>query len=544
MSDSVYKNNSHKPKSYFIQTFGCAMNIADTERFRTILNALEFQEAKSREEADILVFNTCSVRQKAEDRIYGLKKEIEELKTHNPQLITVLTGCMARRRFDNEKSKTGKSKTKREKEIKNHADWIDIVIETTDFHQISKHLKAFDENLQQNENKQKLDKIFAKEPKQNSNPTSMNFLDVTRTPTNKYTAGITISHGCDHMCTFCIVPFARGREINRNFRPILEETKSAIEKGARDIMLLGQTVNRWINPNFEHEFKTGNFIQTRIPRINTTKLSQTDSQTSEPRDFLQLLEVLDKLDGDFWLSFISSHPNYYTKELIDVIAESVVHSCQRQAQQAHHDSKKGHIRPYIHLALQSGSNEVLRRMRRNHKIEEFIEKVEYMKETIPEVAVTTDIIVGFPGETKEQFEQTAEVCKRLKFDQIYISEYSEREGTGSAFLKDDVSHEQKEERKIIINDILRKTALENNQKLIGTTQRVLVSQQEHKILNSIKHYKFKARTKHNKLIQFSIEERDGALSAIKGHNKINPGQFVDLKVTSVTPWALEGRLVK
>ncbi len=482
-------------KTYRIETYGCAMNIADSERFNTILQLYGLKEVASRSKADLLVFNSCSVRQKAEDRIYGLTKIISKIKDNNPNLTIVLTGCMARRKINDnleKNTKTQKTNTKRAEEIKKRAPWIDIVIETKNFHNLHKQIKSLvlDKKSEQ--------KIF------NDLKTGDNFLDIQRTPEHSFSAGITISHGCDHMCSFCIVPYARGREVNRNFNPIFEEFKHAVAFGTKDIMLLGQTVNRWINPKFKDDYLNSDRMVSSIPTLNTSNLCKGDK---EPKDFLQLLQTLDQIDGDYWLSFISSHPNYFTKELIDFIANSI---------------KNGrHMRPFIHLALQSGNNEILKRMRRNHTIEEFIEKVQYMKKTIPEVAITTDIIVGFPGETESQFQDTAKVCKLLEFDQIYISEYSQRDGTGSAFMHDDVSHEMKTRRKDKINEILKITALKNNQKLLNTSQKVLVTK---KLDQGI----YQGRTKHNKIVR------------VQSNQELTVGEFRDIIITKVIAWALEG----
>lgn len=508
--------NIHKKlqKKYFIRTFGCAMNLADSERFRTILNLLGFKEAKSIKSADLIVFNTCSVRQKAEDRVFGLRPNIEELKSKNPELAIILTGCMARRKFEEhirKSTRNQKTSEKREAEVKRQAPWIDIVIETSKFNQIEKRLEKIKYKLPARSTLNKIEtKVF-------QNLETDPFLNIQRTSSTKFTAGITISHGCDHMCAYCIVPYARGREVNREFAPILQETEAAIKSGAKDIILLGQTVNRWINPKFESEYKKSSAIMTRIPGINEKELSTKElSMKTEPKDFLQLLQTIDNIERDFWTSFISSHPNYYTKELIQYISKSV-------------KSPKGHIRPYIHLALQSGNDGILKKMRRNHTIEEFKNKVRLMKKLIPEVAVTTDIIVGFPGETEEQFQDTLKVCKELEFDQIYISEYSERKGTGSAFMNDNVPEKEKAKRKEQVNDILRETARKNNQKFLETVQKTLV-------IRFIKDKNiFQARTAHNKLIQFS-----------PGKNfkkRIKQGDFITLKVTKVTPWALEGEIV-
>lgn len=492
------KNN---PETFHIKTFGCAMNIADSERCRAILESYGLSQVQDINEADIVVFNTCSVRQKAEDRVYGLKPFFEEFENTGKHPITILTGCMARRRFNKEDVKrnttTQKKKSTREKQIKLQAPWLDIVVEIQEFPEVYKRINKVlkDKNIEQL-------KIRSTKP----------FLEVKRRAERNISAGITISHGCDHLCTYCIVPYARGREENRDSKSIIKETYEAVQNGSKDIILLGQTVNRWINPDYKSEYISSNRLYSRIDKINKTPLAislDNKEYASEivPKDFLQLLQVIDSIEGNYWLSFISSHPNYYTKELIDFIARSVKNG--------------GHLKPFIHLALQSGNDEILRKMRRNHTIEEFKEKIRYMKTVIPEVSITTDIIVGFPGETDAQFNDTLEVCSELKFDQIYISEYSEREGTGASFMNDDIKHETKTHRKNLINEVLKSTALQNNQRLINKETSVLVHK---KVTNGT----YQARTKHNKLIR------------IKSKVPVEIGNIYKAEITKATPWALAG----
>ncbi len=471
-------------KNYAIQTYGCAMNTADTERFRTILHGMGLTEIDNVKKADLIIFNTCSVREKAEDRIYGLKPLIHELKKSKPELITVLTGCMARRRIGSEEHEHS-----REEILRRKAEWLDIIIETQDFHTIGDEFKRLGVDIHQ---------PTSKTPRYNR------FLDVKREPFHAFSAGVTISHGCDHLCSYCIVPYARGREICRRLEPILEETDEAIQNGAKEIVLLGQTVNRWINPTFKNEYINDNRLHTKIDRINANLM---DDNKDQPHDFLQLLQKIDFFKGNFWLTFMSSHPNYFTDQLIEFVADSV--------------RNDRHIRPYIHLALQSGNDDILRRMRRNHTIEEFKQKVHLMKKLIPGVAITTDIIVGFPSETALQFQDTLDVCQELEFDQIYISEYSEREGTGSSFMTDDISSKEKAKRKDTLNSLLKETALKNNKKMLKTRQKVLVNKKLNK--NT-----YQGRTANNKLIR------------VLSDSEISVGEFVSVEVSSVTAWALEG----
>jgi len=475
-------------KKYLISNFGCQMNYADGERFAAIIQELGYQPGEKMEQADLLILNSCSVRQKAEDRILGLGRIMEALKMHNPNLKIVLTGCMARRSWrDKNKTNTPLQMTQqnREQELKEVMPWVDLVLESKDFFRLPELLgkplvaKATD--------------YLSFKPKNNSS----------------FQAYVPISVGCDHFCTYCIVPFARGQEVCRDSGSIIKEFKDLIDRGYKDITLLGQTVNRWINPKFAQELKQGRVANTRIPELNTHPLTQEEIKiTSEPIDFLQLLQVFDSVPGDYWLTFMSSHPNYLTPELIKFMANSK------------------HIRPYIHFALQSGSDTVLTRMNRRYSVSEFIDKAKLLKQLIPGIGLSTDIIVGFPGETKEQFLETAKVMQQLEFDMAFLSEFSSRKGTAAALIPDDISREEKGRRKKYLNDeVLAKTAFANNQKLLGTTQKVLLEGITPKgmIMGRTGNYK-----------EIRINNADNIA--------VKPGDFVSVKVMTATPWALTGIL--
>lgn len=466
------------------------MNHSDSERFSTIVENIGYSPTDSYEDADLIVFNSCSVRQKAEDRVSGLKPLMDKLKTENSQLKIVLTGCMARRTWKGV-SKTGSplqmTQEDREKELKKQMPWIDVVLETKEFGKLPQKLgkKVNFDNLP--------DEYLSYKPKYK----------------NKVQAYVPISTGCDHFCTYCIVPFARGGEVNRPGEEIIHEIENLVYKGYKDITLLGQTVNRWINPKYDKEMKKGMIANTQIPELNTQPLKAT--RESEPKDFLQLLQVLDEIPGNWWMTFISSHPNYMTNKLIEFIGSSV---------------KKGkHMRPYIHFALQSGSNEILKRMNRRYTLEEFTDRADKMRKEIPGVTLTTDIIVGFPGETEDQFQETVKAMEDLSFDLAYINEYSPRKGTASALLKDNVPHKEKGRRKKHLNDlVLAKTSKSNKTELISSKQKVLVTK--------IKEGLALGKTKDFKDVKI-----------IKTEKPLEQGSLVDVVITGATNWSLEGKLI-
>lgn len=476
-------------KNYYIKTFGCQMNHSDSERFSSIIESLDYQPVDNYEEADLIVFNSCSVKQKAEDRILGLGKLVPKLKKKNPELKLVLTGCMARRTWQGT-SKTGSpiqmTQESREAELKKQMPWLDIVLETKDFGKLPQRLGIKVEDFNE-----KPEHYLSYKPKYKNN----------------FQAYVPISTGCDHFCTYCIVPFARGGEICRDADSVIEEVTKLVKDGYKDITLLGQTVNRWINPIYDQELKKGMIANTRIPGLNTHLMENPDCD--QPKDFLQLLQRLDQIPGEWWMTFVSSHPNYMTTELIEFLATSE------------------HFRPYLHFALQSGSDQILRRMNRRHNIKEFVEKAKHFQEIIPGVGLSTDIIVGFPGETEAQFLATADVMQEIGFDMAFISEFSPRKGTAAGLLKDDIPHSIKESRKQHLNDeVLAKSALINNRKMLNTTQRLLVEVV---------------------LDDGTIKGRTGNFKDTRVENpqkrELGPGQFIEVEITECTPWALTGRLI-
>jgi tRNA-2-methylthio-N6-dimethylallyladenosine synthase len=460
------------------------MNYSDSERFSAILEQADIKQVSSAKMADLIVINTCSVRQKAEDRIVGLGEKISAIKATNPNLITVLTGCMARRHWDEKSSNPLQHKTEnrwQEKLLKTMP-WLDLIIETRNFGQLI--------NILHNEppiQDDSVDEFISFKPNINKNIHGF----------------VPISYGCNHFCTYCIVPFSRGKEICRDYKSIEAEFKTLLDQGFKDITLLGQTVNRWINPKLTTKYQLKSPAATRISGLNT----KIEIEGEEPADFLQLLVKLDKFPGEYWISFVSSHPNYMSREIIDFLAQSK------------------HFRPYFHFALQSGSDKVLARMNRGYTVAEFGAIAKYYKDCIPDATLSTDIIVGFPGETEEDFQATAKIMQELNFDNAFLSEFSPRKGTAAARITDDVPHKEKSRRKAYLNnEILAKTALANNERLVGKTKTALVEKITAK-------YIF-ARLDNNKEVRLPITK--------VGQPKIN--DFVKVKIISCTPWALTAEI--
>ena len=407
---------------YFIVTFGCQMNYSDSERIANVLEQMKLKPAKNIQQAGIVVMNMCSVRQSAVNRIWGLNEKIKKDK-----VTSILTGCIL-------------PKDKRKFEDK-----FDYVLDIKTLSNWPKILK--------NLNVQKCDDYLEIEPKRSS----------------KFSASIPIMTGCNNFCSYCAVPYTRGREVSRKRQDIIKEIKELLKNDYKEIWLLGQNVN------------------------------------SYKYDFPNLLKKINKIPGNFWIRFSSSHPKDFSNDLIEVIAE-----CKK-------------ITPYIHLPVQSGNDKILQKMNRPYTIKKYKGLIKRIKKIIPDIAISTDVIVGFPGETKKQFQDTKKLFKEIKYDMAYINRYSPRKGTKAFELKDNVTPKEKAEREAELTDILKKTALKNNKKYINKTIDVLVKNYKNKFLFG--------KSFHYKTVKFP------------GSKKMI-GRFVKVKITSVLPFSLNGEYVK
>jgi len=340
------KKRRNPLKKYFIITYGCQMNEADSERIAASLEKKGYKLASEIESADLIVVNMCSIRQTAVDRIWGKTKELAKLKIKKPKIKTVLTGCIV-------------------KSDKN------------------KFTKCFDEIWQ-----------------------NKDYLETFPKCREKTVGFVPISNGCNNFCTYCVVPYARGSLTCRNSKKIINETKLLIKNGAKEIWLLGQNVNDYICP--------------KNPKIK----------------FPELLKIVGDLPGDFQIRLMSPNPKNFTDKLIEIMASS----------------KK--IARFLNLPVQSGDNEILKRMNRPYTIEQYKNLVRKIKEKIPDINLTTDVIVGFPGETKKQFQNTIKLFKEIKFNLVYVSKYSKRSGTAAFLKKDNVSLEEKKRRWQILNKLV------------------------------------------------------------------------------------------
>ncbi|MBD3282441.1 MAG: tRNA (N6-isopentenyl adenosine(37)-C2)-methylthiotransferase MiaB, partial [Candidatus Portnoybacteria bacterium] len=360
---------------YFIKTFGCQQNESDSQRISSILEKNKLKETNNIYQADIVIINACSVRQSAIDRVLGLKPKILKIKKEKP-VKAILTGCI----LEQDKNK--------------FKEYFDLIISIKDISHLPQIIKG-------------------KEYKK----TNESYFSIPLKTKGKIVALIPIMTGCNNYCTYCVVPYTRGKEVSRKPKEIIKEIKKEIKKGAKEIWLLGQNVN------------------------------------SYKYNFPKLLNQTSKIPGNFWIRFTSPHPKDFTEELIKAMAES----------------KK--ITKYLNLPLQSGDDKILKKMNRPYTIKKYKDLVKKIRKKIPDIAISTDIIVGFPGETKEQFNKTARALKEIKYDMAYISQYSSRKGTAASKMLDTVSKKEKKKRDKALTEIIKKTALEKNKKYIGTIQK-------------------------------------------------------------------------
>jgi len=449
-------------KTYTIITFGCQSNLADSERIASVLENAGLKFENNKNKTDILIFNTCSVRQKAEDRIFGLKKEVEKLRIKNHKLKIILTGCMMHYS---------------EKELKRRLPFIDIFIDI-------KKIAI-------------LPKLLGINVRHRVSNINTDYLNLEPKYTSEFSAGVPISYGCNNFCTYCIVPYSRNREYSRKAKDIIKEVKKLAKNGYKEIWLLGQNVNSYNDNGFK---------------------------------FPDLLREINSINGDFWIRFTSPHPKDFSNDMIKAMKES---------------EKFAH---YINLPAQSGDNKILKKMNRPYTVGHYKKLILKIRKAIPGISISTDIIVGFPGETKKQFKNTENFFKELEFDMAFLSEYSPRAGTAAALImKDNVPHKEKERRKDKLNNILAKTATKNNKRLKGKTLRVLIENEDKN--------KFRGRTEGNKLVEIKIVRSHLSPSLRLGVKQFTPnslrndletrlevGEFKDVIITEIGPWKLKGEI--
>ena len=447
--DEEFKNK-YNGKTFFLKTYGCQMNEHDSENIEALLIELGFSKVDDYEEADLVLLNTCSIRENAHNKAFGMLGRLKHLKETKKDLIIGLCGCMAQ-----EASVVD--------EIMKKYKYVYFVFGTHNLYQLPEILdKAIEEAKQQIE-------VFSKEGD------LIEGLPVVRA--NNYKAYVNIIYGCNKFCTYCIVPYTRGRERSRAKEDILKEVDELISLGYKEVTLLGQNVNAYGKDLYDN-YTLGNLLEDiakkDIPRVR----------------------------------FMTSHPWDFTDEMIEVIG------------------KYKNIMPSVHLPVQSGSSRILKLMGRRYTKESYLELFNKIKSTVPGVSISTDIIVGFPGETEEDFLETLDLVEQCKYDNAFTFIFSAREGTPACKLKDETPLKEKEERLYRLNEVVNKYFLENNKKLEGSIVPVLVEGLSEK---SDMYYGY---TDTNKLINFYSSK------------KVEVGDIVNVCVTSAKTWSLDGELVE
>ncbi|MFH0891698.1 MAG: tRNA (N6-isopentenyl adenosine(37)-C2)-methylthiotransferase MiaB [Candidatus Falkowbacteria bacterium] len=454
-------------KKYHIITIGCQMNKSDSERIASYLEDLGLILAQERPKADLVIITTCGVRASAENRIFGL---IPRIRKENPAVKIVLTGCLSER--EDIKKRTGNT--------------VDAWMSIGDFSVINNLLS---------------DQCQLADIKYQSGLKSGEYLNIEPKYSSGYSAYIPIGNGCDNYCAYCVVPYARGREVYRPADDILREVGDLIKRGYKEINLIAQNVNSYKYPISLPCRQAGN-IQHPI----NDQLSNNQKLITFPL----LLKSINDLDGDFWIRFSSNHPKDMNDELINILPQL------------------NKVCEHIHLPAQAGDNDVLKAMNRHYTVEHYENLIKKIRQAVPGAAITTDIIVGFPGETREQFENTLKLFKEVKFDMAYIAQYSPRPGTAAAKLVDDVTQEEKKKREEELTAILRETALENNKKYLNQVVDVLVEGKNRK-------GKWFGRTRTEKNVEI------GNWKLETGNLE---GKFIKVRITEAKDFGMKGEFIK
>lgn len=447
--DKLKKYNEEHKLKYYIDTMGCQMNENDSLKYAGILESMGFEKGEENN-SNVYLFNTCCVRENAENTLFGRLGMLKQRKIKNEEVYIAIVGCMTQQKHILEK-------------IKKSYRFVDIVLGTSCMSIFPE--KLFNTIINEKDNIEYIDVSNALEE------------DVPIKYEDKYKASVSIIYGCNNFCTYCIVPYVRGRERSRRPENIIADIKQLAKQGYKEIMLLGQNVNSYGN-DFEEEYT-----------------------------FPMLLKEIEKIEGIEIIRFMSPHPKDFKDDLIEVIR----------------NSKK--IARQIHLPLQSGNSNILKKMNRKYTKEQFLDLALKLKQ-IPDISLSTDIIVGFPNETEEEFQDTLDVVKKVEFDQIYMFIYSKRNGTVAAKMEDKVTYEEKVDRLERLKKLYEEILPKLNEKMVGKEYKLLV---EGKSKTNDELYT--GRTSQNKVVIFQADE-----SFI--------GKVVNVKIDSQHLWYLKGEILK
>ncbi len=441
-------NNAFAGKKYFLRTYGCQMNEHDSEEIEGILEYLGMTSTDEMETADVIILNTCAIRENAHDKVFGYLGRVKHLKKERPDVILAIGGCMSQ-------------EEKIVSEIKERHPYVNIVFGTHNIHELGEYL------LDCASSKQDIE-VFSKQGDVIEN--------IRYKRASHISAWVNIIYGCDKFCTYCIVPYTRGKERSRKLEEIIKEVEKLKEDGYQEVTLLGQNVNA-----YGHDLKDN---------VLFSDLLEAVAKTGIPR-----------------IRFVTSHPWNFTDKMIEVI------------------SKYDNIMPYIHLPIQSGSSRILKLMGRRYTKEQYLELFHKMKEQIPNVAITTDIIVGFPGETEDDFKDTLDIVEECQFDGAYTFIFSPREGTPASLMKDETPLKEKEERLYRLNERVNYYSKQNNEKLLDKIVSVLVLGVSEKDSSKVYGY-----TDTMKLV--NIKAPTDTI-----------GKIIGVKITDAKSFSLDGELV-
>ncbi len=443
-------SNDKLNKTYFIATYGCQMNEEDSEKLSGMLKRFGYTRTEERDTADIIIFNTCCVRENAENRVFGNLGAIKKLKEKNPNLIIAICGCMMQQ--------IGMA----DKVLKTFP-FVDIIFGTHNAYKFPEYLtRVQTEGVQ-------IKEILDKETE------IVEGIPIDRESSVK--AFVTIMYGCNNFCTYCIVPYVRGRERSRKSEDIINEIKDLVSKGYKEITILGQNVNSY-----------GKGLEEDI-------------------NFAKLLRKINEVEGLERLRFMTSHPKDLTEEVIYAIRD-----CDKICEQ-------------IHLPVQSGSDRLLKVMNRHYDRERYLYLIDLIKKEIPDVTITTDIIVGFPGETEEDFQDTLDLVDKVKYDSAFMFIYSRRNNTPADKMENQIPDDIKHERFNRLVDLVNKNIAISNKNYEGTVQEVLVEG-----VSKNDESKLSGRTRNGKLVNF-----EGSMDSI--------GKLVNVEINRAQPFSLVGKQI-
>ena len=449
-NENFFAENKYRRKAYVL-TFGCQQNEADSEKLSGMAEQMGYETVNVPDEADLIVVNTCAIREHAEQKALSIIGQFKHLKEKKRELIIAVCGCMV-------------AQEHRKNDIKFRYPYVNFIFGTTSLHRFPELLY---QNIIEKKRLYHIEEVL---------PVVAEGIPIKRN--DPFKAWVSVMYGCNNFCSYCIVPYVRGRERSRHPEDIYKEVKELVEAGYKEITLLGQNVNSY------------------------------GKDCGFECDFADLLKKLASIEGEYKLRFMTSHPKDATKKLIDVMSENE------------------HIAKHFHLPMQSGSDRVLKAMNRKYDRERYLSIVDYIREKMPECAITSDIIVGFPGETESDFEDTLEMISRVGFDMLYSFIYSPRKGTPAAEMEDQIPKDIQGARFNRLLETQNAIAFEKNEALVGRTLSVLCDG-----VSKTDPSTYSGRTDTNKIVFFDGEPSDC-------------GGYVDIKIERAEAFALYGEKIK